>query len=80
MPIVHMNGTSALTLLEDNSNANLALYDAEEIIRSMEFHSRDYYPVAGAWEQAVAERDVHLKAIRAAREYFSAISEHVSNI
>jgi len=75
-----MNGTGKTTLVKDNSNAWFALSDAEVIIRSMEFNFRDYYPVAGAWEKAVAERDVHLKAIRAAREYFTAIAEHVSNI
>ena len=78
MPIIHLNGTNAETLLEDNSNAIFALFDAEKVIKNMEFNARDYYVVEGAWEKALDERTAHLKAIRAAGEYFSAIAIHCS--
>ena len=79
MPIIHMNGTSPETLLEDNLNAFRAIGDALDVIRKMEFNGRDYYPVAGSFEAARDQREVHIQHLRDAKDYFMAICEHCSD-
>ena len=79
MPIIHMNGTSPETLLEDNLNALRAIGDALDVIHKMEFNGRDYYPVAGAFEMARDQRQVHIQHLRDAKYYFMLICEHCSD-
>jgi hypothetical protein len=80
MPFVHSNGTSVDDLLNDNREARTAIEDALTRIQKMEFNGRDYYPVPGSFELARAEREVHIKALRAASEYFMEIAIHCSDI
>ena len=79
MPCIHMNGTSPDDLLNDNIEARRAIEDALDRIQKMEFNGRDYYPVAGSFEQARDERMVHVHALRAASQYFLDIAEHCSD-
>jgi hypothetical protein len=74
-----MNGTSPDDLLNDNLDARRAIEDAMTRIGKMEFNGRDYYPVQGSWDKALAERRVHIKALQDASEYFMAIAEHCSD-
>jgi hypothetical protein len=79
MPVIHMNGTSPDTLLEDNCNIARAINAAMDAIQKAEFNGRDYYTVPGSFEKALAERKVHLTALKAAEQYFFAIAEHCSD-
>ena len=80
LPTIHLNGTSPETLLEDNINCARACNQALDIILKAEFNARDYYPVPGSWERALAERTTHLRAIKAAADHFFAIAEHCSDV
>lgn len=79
MPFIHMNGTSAETLLNDNCNARAAIMEALDTIARMEFNGRDYYPVPGSFEKARKERSKHVMAVMNAAAYFEAIAEHCSD-
>jgi hypothetical protein len=78
-PFIHTNGTSADVLLSDNCNSARAINEALTVINRSEFNARDYYPVPGSWEKALAERRVHLTALKAAADYFFTIAEHCSD-
>ncbi len=80
LPIIHLNGTSAEDLLKGNLAASDACSDAINAIGLAEFNGRDYYPVPGAWDKAVAERTAHVQAIRAAKDYFMAIAMHADTV
>jgi hypothetical protein len=79
MPTIHLNGTPVGDLLIDNCDAGFAIKSAIVRIHKMEFHMRDYYPVEGAWDKAVAERAEVLKKLHECSEYFIAIAEHCAD-
>lgn len=79
-PVIHLNGTAAETLLEDNIEARRTIEDAISRIQKMEFNGRDYYPVAGSFEKARDERMAILTNLRDASDYFLAIAEHCSEV
>jgi hypothetical protein len=56
-PTIHMNGTSAKMLLNDYENAYYAVDAAIESLLKIEFNARDYYPIDGAWDEAVKQRE-----------------------
>lgn len=64
MPIVHLNGTSAESLLEERGNAWNAINEAYAALRRMAPNARDYYPgQPGLFEQAVAQHTRRLQAL-----------------
>lgn len=80
LPTVHNNGTSARDLTEGNMLAGNAVNNALEVIRKVEFNARDYYPQGmDKWDAAVAERSIHIKALRDAAEYFQNLAIHCSD-
>jgi len=79
MPTIHSNGTSVDDLLNDNLEVHSAIEATIARIQKMEFNGRDYYPVEGSWDKAVAERVEILKKLRDASEYFMAIAEHCAD-
>ena len=79
LPIIHLNGTVVDTLLEDNLNIQGRIADALRAIHTAEFNRRDYYPVAGAWEKALCERQAQVQKLQEAGAYFLAIAEHCSH-
>lgn len=76
LPIIHMNGTGAKTLLEDYRNAMDAVQNAAETIGTIEFNARDYYPVDGLWEKALAERRAMRESLQGIHENLQAIAIH----
>jgi hypothetical protein len=78
LPIIHLNGTSANALLEDHVTALASVRQAREDICGIEFHSRDYYPKAGAWEIARQERTEMLQKIDEVYKDLEKIAIHIS--
>jgi hypothetical protein len=69
-PIIHINGNSAQTLLEQYAEAFTSLSKALNDFAAIDFHGRDYY-VGGDeyYDKALAERNEALVNIRAALSY-----------
>ena len=78
-PIVHSNGTGARDLTEGYSKAAAAVADAISALRAIEFNARDYYPVDGAWNKALAEQSARVVKLHEVKNDLRAIAEHCSN-
>ena len=63
-PTVHLNGTSAETLIEGYCNARTAVMAAQDALAQIEFNARDYY-VKGpdAYPAARKEHTARLAAL-----------------
>lgn len=80
LPMVHLNGTSLVTLLETYNDARLAVSAAIDALAAVEFHSRDYYPKGnGAWAAAVTERGEELAKLTHVLHYLNAHVDHLAN-
>ena len=77
LPVIHLNGTGAKTLLEDNVAASEAIRNALSVIHKVEFHSRDYYP-NDSWEKARKEYLDRIRALQEAQNYFMEVAFHAS--
>jgi outer membrane protein assembly factor BamD (BamD/ComL family) len=76
LPIIHMNGTSAETLLDGYRNAMNKLQEAIDALGTVEFNARDYYVEKGAWDRAVKERREQMAALRKVHEELTEIAVH----
>lgn len=76
LPIIHMNGTSAKTLLEDYREAMNAVQAAKEALQKVEFNARDYYPEPGLWDKALQERREMFEKLTGVYEDLQAIAVH----
>jgi hypothetical protein len=57
LPTIHLNGTSAKTLLAGYDAAYDALHAFQNVMREIEFNARDYYVDGpGSWEAACYAR------------------------
>ena len=72
LPIVHLNGTSRDELIDLRRNAMSALHDALYFMAKMHPHGRDYYPVDGLYEQALAQ---HAARVQAVESVYDSITE-----
>ena len=66
VPIVHNNGTSRDALIEQRCEFGRALIAANQALATMAPNGRDYYPVDGLFQQAMAQhhrRQLVLKAL-----------------
>lgn len=64
IPFVHLNGTSKSELLALREQVYAALDEAAAALRQMAPNGRDYYLEPGRFEEAVAQHDSRIKAIR----------------
>lgn len=77
LPTIHLNGTGAKTIFDENLEAMHAICDALAVIEKMEFNARDYYPQGPeAYTAARAERNTHVEALRQAKEHFMQVAMH----
>lgn len=77
MPIIHLNGSSAESLFKEYREAMDATQGAIEAFGKVDFNMRDYYPVTGAWDRALAEREKHRAALNAAYQYLLDHCQHL---
>ena len=77
-PAIHLNGTGAETLLEGYVAAYLAVGDAIDTLRKVEFNARDYY-VQGenAWGNALKNREELFRKLDAVKSELEAHAEHI---
>jgi hypothetical protein len=55
VPIVHLNGSGRHTLIRERHDLRMALHTTLEKLAAMTPHPRDYYPVEGVFEMAMAQ-------------------------
>jgi hypothetical protein len=78
-PLVHMNGTSADELIEQQCDIARALRDALEVMAANGPNARDYYPLeAGAWERAREQHTARLSAINAVLADVERMAEYLA--
>ncbi len=79
-PTVHLNGTSADSLLSDFRSVLDTLSDAIDAVRHCGPNGRDYY-VAGdeAFTAARAEHSARLETLVTMRRDYMKLAEHVAN-
>jgi hypothetical protein len=63
-PVIHRNGTSREALMEQYLDARNAVEDAIVALGKAAPNGRDYYPVEGAFSEAIAEHEARVKALR----------------
>lgn len=78
VPTIHLNGTSAASLLNDVQEAHLAVHSALEALAHAAPNARDYY-VQGphAYTMATLEHDARMAKLREVRDELEKIAEHI---
>jgi hypothetical protein len=67
-PIVHLNGSGERHLLENYSNAIIALRDAQKAMAESYPHMRDYYILKDGAERFHRADDAHMARLRKVEE------------
>lgn len=68
LPIVHSNGTSRESLLEERREAYSKLNEALEALVAMSPNGRDYYPKPGTFEAAKAQHQSRIDKVAGLRD------------
>lgn len=77
-PLLHLNGSSAKTLLDGYRAAHTALYDALVAMRESAPNARDYYPQGDdAFNQARREHDARVATVNNVLAQYEMIIENV---
>jgi len=75
LPLIHLNGTSKDSLVEDLCNASQALNDAYDALKRTAPNGRDYYPLGAiAFEKAIAEHNERLRSLDAIKAEIDALT------
>jgi hypothetical protein len=78
-PSVHLNGTSAASLIDQYNTAARAVWTALREVEGAGPNQRDYYPQGDlAWTRAKAQHDVRLQALRRVANELREIADYVS--
>jgi len=78
-PTVHLNGTSAGSLVEQYNTAARAVWTALREVEGAGPNQRDYYPQGDlAWTRAKAQHDVRVQALRRVVNELREIADYVS--
>ena len=80
LPTIHINGTSADSLLDDYGNCMNALLDAINTLQRCGPNGRDYYINGGDIKTAIAEHDSRVGRLVAIRDEINTIAEHVAGL
>lgn len=79
LPLIHLNGTSKASLLEEAGDCYLAIVHALDKVVSRPPHSRDYYPLSPeAWTAAQAEHQDRVMRLHAIGQEFEALCEGIT--
>lgn len=77
-PLIHLNGSGAIALLDALNNAYHRCQDAMEAIRKTAPNGRDYYPLGdNAYKQAREEYDSRIERINSVAMELSELLIHV---
>ena len=64
LPIVHRNGTSRETLVEQRCEVGRALREVLHALAEMTPNGRDYYPVQGLLQQAEEQHRTRVETVK----------------
>lgn len=78
VPIVHLNGTSANSLVEDRLKAYAAIGEAYDALKQMGPNGRDYYPQPGLMQLAIEQHRRRLLVLDALRAEIEAECEAIN--
>ena len=80
MPLVHINGTSAESLLEMREEAYLAIGEAITALQDMAPNARDYYPYnqPDVFNGAIEQYRRRLRLLNELQDELTAECEHIS--
>jgi phosphoribosylformylglycinamidine (FGAM) synthase-like enzyme len=74
VPLIHMNGNSQASLLDQYANARQAVAEAMSAMKQIDFHPRDYYPLGSdAWNAAKREHGDCYENLRKSYDYLCAV-------
>jgi hypothetical protein len=78
-PTIHLNGTNAQDLLEDQLKAMNAIRNAIQALQNAGPNGRDYYPQGSqAFQHAQEEHEQRLLVLRNVLAELETIAEHVA--
>jgi hypothetical protein len=79
LPTIHLNGTSAESLLDEYRAAMKAMQAAAQALYSCTCNARDFYPQGdAAWIQARGERADAFRKLHELEQYLGAWAEHAA--
>jgi uncharacterized membrane protein YdfJ with MMPL/SSD domain len=79
LPTIHMNGTAASDLYQENRNAAHALREALRQLHNAAPNGRDYYPQGpAAINVALAEHGARIELLERVLEELNGIAEHIA--
>lgn len=77
-PIIHLNGSSAESLLEDNAQAHHAVRKAIEALAAVAPNARDYYPKGDdAYRSARREHEERMLALLSVQNALVEINDSI---
>lgn len=81
LPVIHMNGTSRDSLVEDLCKVSHVLNDAYEAMKQACPNGRDYYPLGpGAIRQAESEHLDRLRRVDAVKSEIDAMTLAIADM
>ncbi len=78
LPTIHLNGTSAESLLEGYCDATDALLTAIKAMEACAPNARDYYVNDGDFSKARREHSARIEQLVAVRREINDLAEHVA--
>jgi hypothetical protein len=80
LPHIHLNGTSAQSLLDQYVAAGQAVHNAVTALSAVDVNGRDYYPISSqATSIAVSEHRERLDKLRSVHSDLQRIAEHIGD-
>lgn len=79
-PRVHLNGTGKNALVAEAQTAIVALTDAQEALRNMTVHMRDYYPLENGQAAFTEQREARSRRITTLEFMLTELAEYVADI
>lgn len=80
LPTIHLNGTGAASLTDENLRAMRALTRAMDALHDAQPNARDYYPQGdAAFSEARAEHQARIDKLESVRAEIETITTHCSN-
>jgi hypothetical protein len=76
-PLIHLNGTSAATLLNLYSEASLDLTRGLNALYAAAPNARDYYHEPGAYNEARREHQDRVERVQSVIQELAELTEHV---
>lgn len=77
LPVVHLNGTSRLSLIEEQQEVLYSLQDVVAKLKNAAPNMRDYYPVPGRWQEALEQ---HKRRLTTITDLIAEVTTHIDQL